>query len=203
MSFESCPICMDNIGEKNNCTTICNHTFCLTCLSIALQNNISCPMCRHKLIPENKKISDLVGELEETQVKVFEMVSSLKSLVNENENLKIIYNKAIMKVQDDKVLIERYKKKIKLKNRIISKIEIKEMGSCKRIDTTYSSCAFCGCLSEFDDYGDRVCFCDLCQKFGCIDEKNKWNITWKHMSIKAEKELNKKFKNKYNFNKSK
>ena len=22
MSFESCPICMDNIGEKNNCNTI-------------------------------------------------------------------------------------------------------------------------------------------------------------------------------------
>ena len=210
MSFESCPICMDNIGEKNNCTTICNHTFCLTCLSISLQHNISCPMCRHKLIPENKKISDLEGKLEETQVKFFEMVASLKSLVNENEHLKLIYNKAIMKVQDDKVLIERYKilierykKKIKSKNRIISKIEIKEMGSCKRIDTTDSPCAFCGCLSEFDDYGDRVCFCDLCQKFGCIDEKNKWKITWKHMSIKAEKELNKKFKNKYNFNKSK
>ena len=109
MSFESCPICMENIGEKNNCNTICNHNFCLSCLSIALQNNISCPMCRHKLIPENKKISDLEGELEETQVKVFEIISSLKSFENENEKLKIIYNKAIMKVQDDKVLIERYK----------------------------------------------------------------------------------------------
>ena len=61
---KSCPICLDIIGETNCCITACNHSFCLSCLSISLQNNISCPLCRNELVPESKAITELKDELD-------------------------------------------------------------------------------------------------------------------------------------------
>ena len=29
------------------------------------------------------------------------------------------------------------------------------------------SCVICGCSREYDSFGDRVCFCDLCSRSGC------------------------------------
>ena len=37
----------------------------------------------------------------------------------------------------------------------------------QKIGYNKSPCAVCGCSSDVDMYGDRVCFCDSCQKTGC------------------------------------
>jgi hypothetical protein len=54
-SEKQCPVCLDNIGEKNSCVTECGHTFCLKCILRAAQENTACPMCRNVLVdePEN------------------------------------------------------------------------------------------------------------------------------------------------------
>jgi hypothetical protein len=31
-------------------------------------------------------------------------------------------------------------------------------------------CIICGCKSELDEYGDRICHCDSCYKDGCCEE---------------------------------
>ena len=52
---KQCPVCLDDIGEKNSCVTECGHTFCLKCILRAAQENTACPMCRNVLVdePEN------------------------------------------------------------------------------------------------------------------------------------------------------
>ena len=43
---ESCPICMEPIGQPNGATTACGHKFCLECLLKHSQIKDQCPMCR-------------------------------------------------------------------------------------------------------------------------------------------------------------
>jgi hypothetical protein len=48
-----CSICYNKIGEKNNCTTSCGHSFCLTCIiEVIRRDNNSCPNCRTALFTE-------------------------------------------------------------------------------------------------------------------------------------------------------
>ena len=50
----NCSICFEEITNKNKCTTSCNHLFCLECILIHFQQNNSCPLCRTKLIANEK-----------------------------------------------------------------------------------------------------------------------------------------------------
>ena len=43
---ETCPICMENLGKTNICTTKCGHQFCLKCMLKHSKQNKNCPMCR-------------------------------------------------------------------------------------------------------------------------------------------------------------
>ena len=40
--------------------------------------------------------------------------------------------------------------------------------NCDCYKCNQKECEVCGCSSEFDVYGDRICFCDSCFKHGCI-----------------------------------
>jgi hypothetical protein len=48
-----CPVCLEKIGEKNNCTTQCGHSFCFSCMIKAMSVNNRCPYCREILIEKN------------------------------------------------------------------------------------------------------------------------------------------------------
>jgi hypothetical protein len=62
MEKEDCPICLENIIEENKVKSECNHTFCKTCLEIALENKDNCPMCRTILQPP-KEVKELCERL--------------------------------------------------------------------------------------------------------------------------------------------
>jgi len=47
---KECCICYECIGTKNNCITPCGHSFCFSCVTMALTRNNSCPICRTVLI---------------------------------------------------------------------------------------------------------------------------------------------------------
>jgi len=47
--MSECPICFDEIGSVNTCTTPCGHTFCFKCMFRALSQNNACPCCRSQL----------------------------------------------------------------------------------------------------------------------------------------------------------
>ena len=51
-----CSICLEPIGNKNNCVTPCGHTFCFECMSKSLTKSNCCPCCRTILmeVPENE-----------------------------------------------------------------------------------------------------------------------------------------------------
>ena len=48
-----CPVCLDDIGEKNSCVTECGHAFCLNCILRSAQENTACPMCRNVLVTDS------------------------------------------------------------------------------------------------------------------------------------------------------
>jgi hypothetical protein len=55
-----CPICYNDIVEKNNCTTECGHAFCLQCIVTCLSKNkhSPCPICRTPIGHQNTNIID-------------------------------------------------------------------------------------------------------------------------------------------------
>jgi hypothetical protein len=64
-----CCICLETIGNKNNCVTPCGHAFCFNCVTRALTINNTCPMCREVLveIPEEDEDDDSDYEDEEEE----------------------------------------------------------------------------------------------------------------------------------------
>ena len=51
----SCPICLNDIIENNNCAiTPCGHKFCFNCIVQSLQSIYTCPICREILLIENE-----------------------------------------------------------------------------------------------------------------------------------------------------
>ena len=52
----SCPICLEQLEKTNISITICNHTFCTTCLLMSIQKNTKCPLCRNELIKKKEPI---------------------------------------------------------------------------------------------------------------------------------------------------
>ena len=66
---KECCICFDEIGCKNNCVTPCGHYFCFNCVTRALSNSNTCPMCRTVLIeiPEEDEEEDSDYESDEEE----------------------------------------------------------------------------------------------------------------------------------------
>lgn len=60
-----CPICLSEIGDKNNCITPCGHTFCFSCLITCMSTNVNCPCCRNEL--SEKSISNDDGSSYDTE----------------------------------------------------------------------------------------------------------------------------------------
>jgi len=54
---EVCSICIQTMNT-HFCTTICNHTFHISCLCKALERSVKCPICRRDII--DKKINSEV-----------------------------------------------------------------------------------------------------------------------------------------------
>lgn len=54
MSACDCSICLETIGEKNNCVTECGHKYHMSCLMKWTMKNNSCPACRNKINKEEE-----------------------------------------------------------------------------------------------------------------------------------------------------
>ena len=50
---ETCPICYENIENKNFAITSCDHKFCIPCFIKASRAKDSCPLCRSIFTGEN------------------------------------------------------------------------------------------------------------------------------------------------------
>ena len=113
--IDSCPICLEAIGEKNNCITECGHKFCLKCLSISLQGKNTCPMCRNKLVEESEDVAEIdrLSALTST----FARENCLNRL--EIAKYKDIYVSSMMKIQNGIVLQEQLKKDVAHRSLII------------------------------------------------------------------------------------
>jgi len=58
-----CPICKEIISDKDKCVTVCNHTYCLSCLLKHLNKSSLCPLC-NGIIKEKEPNTDSEGECE-------------------------------------------------------------------------------------------------------------------------------------------
>ena len=61
-----CPVCYEEIGLNNTCTTTCGHSFCLNCLLQAYGTQNACPLCR-EVLNLNKKHDVGLNEEEEDE----------------------------------------------------------------------------------------------------------------------------------------
>ena len=154
---KSCPICLDVIGETNCCVTACNHSFCLSCLSISLQNKISCPLCRNEIVPESKKITELKEEIEKQCKEITEQTNTAD------------------------YFFDYFTKELKLLAYRYTDGPLKGPTEWAK---NINPCVFCGCKSELDEYGDRICYCDYCSKNGCADENTRWMSPWKEKNLR-------------------
>ena len=113
--IDPCPICLDEIGEKNSCVTGCGHKFCLKCLYTALRGKNTCPMCRGELVEENedtKKIRSL-----ENMNRIYAISSIRKD--KKIENYENIYIRTMMYIQDLQDTLYKKSKEIKHRNLVI------------------------------------------------------------------------------------
>ena len=62
---EPCPICMENLGKTNVCTTKCGHQFCLECMLKHSKKNKNCPMCRADMPGADYLVHEEYEEYEE------------------------------------------------------------------------------------------------------------------------------------------
>ncbi|XP_034486212.1 homeobox protein 5 [Drosophila innubila] len=44
-----CPVCLENVRQREPCTTRCGHIFCKSCLTSAVQSTHKCPLCNKKI----------------------------------------------------------------------------------------------------------------------------------------------------------
>lgn len=100
MSSTICPICYENINNKNVTTTSCGHTFHTDCLLRSLNNssNKACPYCRNKLINDNppKNFNDVVGI---TVNDLFEYMGGIDNIYTESDLLNTVKNLNIQNSQ--------------------------------------------------------------------------------------------------------
>ncbi|KAF2882730.1 hypothetical protein ILUMI_23463 [Ignelater luminosus] len=47
--LRDCPICLENMENKEISATVCGHIFCTSCITAAVRSNRSCPNCRAAL----------------------------------------------------------------------------------------------------------------------------------------------------------
>jgi hypothetical protein len=84
----SCPICMEDITDKNKTTTACGHVFHSSCIFQNMMLRTSCPMCREDLICKS-------------------IPSSINTNINSNTNINIninynlSQNHSLMDIDDD------------------------------------------------------------------------------------------------------
>ena len=122
---KTCPICLETLNEKNICVTECNHTFCLKCIIFALRQKNTCPLCRAEICTKDEKIERMAAKIEELHDNLWIYNRLRTSDVKMIDHYKQIYLTSMMKIQDDKQLINEQNKEIK-KQRLI--IKLKNLG---------------------------------------------------------------------------
>uniref|UniRef100_A0A6C0EJQ6 RING-type domain-containing protein n=1 Tax=viral metagenome TaxID=1070528 RepID=A0A6C0EJQ6_9ZZZZ len=78
----SCPICMEDITDKDKTTTACGHVFHSSCIFKNMMLRTSCPMCREDLICKS-------------------IPSSTNTNINININYNLSQNHSLMDIDDD------------------------------------------------------------------------------------------------------
>ena len=188
MSDNICPICLDTIKETNFCVTDCKHKFCLSCLHTSLLNKESCPLCRNDLVPKNKDRE----ELEWTRQISHQQQHQLRDYESYNDDLmcQLDARDILLNQLHEVVKVLSVSRTIWTKSMIYKKVKEIIEGPWNVLKKEKNGpCTICGCKTELDDYGDRICFCDSCQHLGCVDKKNEWRREWTKISLNASKRL--------------
>lgn len=62
-----CNICFDTMGQTNQTTTPCGHTFCFTCIIEAYKRKSTCPCCRTSFQTQDEEDREEVLDEEEDE----------------------------------------------------------------------------------------------------------------------------------------
>jgi hypothetical protein len=66
MNDNGCPICKEPL--KDNCTLVCNHTFCVPCSIYHFRNNTTCPLCRNEICDKPKKTEPMTSDMVQEEI---------------------------------------------------------------------------------------------------------------------------------------
>lgn len=190
--LESCLICNKQLTIHNSVTPLCKHTHCYECFWKWAEKNDTCPFCRNKLIPRNRK-------------KELEMVNLLERRREVRTNLEDLYNEYEIKKSHYKII---NKKVISLGNQkknlniLISELEYKYGYIEKKIKYKFK---FFNKLRSWKNdpllgikYFEQIYKLKLKLKLYICFQEIKYNI--KYNNILFWKKLSKKWNKKFLFN---
>jgi len=83
----SCPICMEDLTDKNKTTTACGHVFHSSCIFKNMMLRTTCPMCREDLVCKSVPSSNAN--------------TNINTNINININYNLSQNNSLMDIDDD------------------------------------------------------------------------------------------------------
>lgn len=66
--LENCPICYEELGQRDICITKCGHKYCMSCLFKHAEKSLDCPMCRTKIVDREENNRSRQNSLSNEQI---------------------------------------------------------------------------------------------------------------------------------------
>ena len=89
--YDSCPICLNDIQDKNYVITECNHKFCFGCLMSCCSYKNQCPLCRSEIKEyEQKKLpifkhsdmfNNILSSINNPSYNFYELIDDMKDII--------------------------------------------------------------------------------------------------------------------------
>lgn len=88
--YDTCPVCLNDMEEKNYVITNCNHKFCFSCLMTCCSHKNECPLCRAEIKEYNNKklptfknsdmLNNIIMSINNPHYNIFKLIDEIKEI---------------------------------------------------------------------------------------------------------------------------
>ena len=89
--YDTCPVCLNNIQDKNYVITECNHKFCFGCLMSCCSYKSQCPLCRSEIKEYKQKklpifrqsdmFNNIISSINNPYYNFYELIDDMKDII--------------------------------------------------------------------------------------------------------------------------
>ena len=90
-TYDSCPICLNDIQDKNYVITECNHKFCFGCLMSCCSYKNQCPLCRSEIKEYKQKklpifrqsdmFNNIISSINNPSYNFYDLIDDMKDII--------------------------------------------------------------------------------------------------------------------------